>query len=176
MALEAPPFVVIGDRASAEVWSIRRLPFEPKGWQLELRLAMQDSVRNLDGSVASGLRAVYTSADSSPCDVENACMYNIGLGCFRNFGSSIVCVERSYEAPSIPPIELAGPAAHQYEYAVIEAPSFKSWQIGRPIASWTGVALAAAPGPADTWWAMTGSADVEVASSVPGTGHLALRL
>lgn len=40
----------------------------------------------------------------------------------------------------------------------------------------TGVALAAAPGPADTWWAMTGSAEVEVASSVPGTGHLALRL
>ncbi len=53
-----------------EVYTSKRLPFEPRGWQLELRDMIRNQLKMLHGDGIS-LKAVYKSMDQSFFDVEN---------------------------------------------------------------------------------------------------------
>jgi hypothetical protein len=165
MSEGSKPFILRSAATLVEAWSVKRLPFEPKDWLLDFRAALRGELARLDRTSPSCLHAAHTSADMSKCDVENACLYNVGLGAFRGLGADRVCVERAYELPPSSPGDLVGPAAHHYRYEVTGEAHPRHWQSTRVVAAWSDVALATPLTPAGVWWSMCRSSSVDALST-----------
>ena len=93
--------------SAVEAWATERLPFEPKGWMLELRSALRQ-MRSHNGAL---LAAVYSSQVDAFCDVENVVIYNVGAGNFAATASAGLRLERGYFCPPAP-VELSSEAEH----------------------------------------------------------------
>ena len=105
---------------SVEAWSMIRLPFEPKGWLLEMRNSLRTAIRQIEHSDGKGLYALYTSDEAGLCDVENILMYNVGTGAFSNLCRTSLCFERRMSsAPQMP--QLQHKMAHYYYYSVVDS-------------------------------------------------------
>jgi hypothetical protein len=129
VGIERPAYLVTIDDEdrTVEAWSTSRLPFEPKGWLLELRAELRTAlkrVRSRDGRVLS---ALYGSPISGYCDAENILIYNVGASHMAAASVSGLRVERSYRSPD-PPADLDGGADHYWRYS--HAPT------GEPFAAW----------------------------------------
>lgn len=72
------------DSTSVRAWSVRRLPFEPRGWLCEYREALRHELRALGPVDGARLRAVYASPDREFADVENVLLYNVGSANYRH--------------------------------------------------------------------------------------------
>jgi hypothetical protein len=66
-----------------ELWSLKRLPFEPKDWLLDMRDSLRTAISQLIVNDSSILSATYTSPIEELCDVENILFYNVGTGRFK---------------------------------------------------------------------------------------------
>jgi hypothetical protein len=112
-----------------EVWSERRLPFEPDGDALRMRDELRAALRSLAPSVA--LTAEYTSDALGLCDVENVLHYNVGPAALGHLCSEYLGVERSFSMPAL------SPTTHQYRHHV------RYRRGAHPCASWSNGALIA---------------------------------
>src|SRR5437763_6942840 len=83
-----------------EAWSTRRLQFEPKGWQVELRAELRRALASLSAETGF-LAAVYASPIRDAGDVENVLFYNVGSG-FGQTTQRGVRFERSFDHPPPP--------------------------------------------------------------------------
>lgn len=66
-----------------EVCVTKRLPFEPKGWHLELRNTIKSHLKKLRGDGVI-LQAIYKSIDPAFFDVEKVLFYNVGTSAFSH--------------------------------------------------------------------------------------------
>jgi hypothetical protein len=175
----APYSVAVDARSGAvEAWSARRLPFEPKGWLLQLRSELQEALKRLGSGNRTVLSAVYASPERRFCDAENVLIYNVGPAHLSDAAASGLRVERCFECPA-PPSELEAPPKHYWRYraAPVEE-GFSAWQEHRLVAAWSHVpipALTASTKPAVVWYALR-CAPMSVATSVDPTSGFGLRL
>jgi hypothetical protein len=79
-------------RSAVTAWSVRRLPFEPKGWQRRFRDELRLALRGLEPEREHGLIAEYDAPDNAFVDVENVLLYNLGAGAYGHLlGPGLVC-------------------------------------------------------------------------------------
>ena len=79
---------------TVEVWSESRLPFEPKGWLLDMRNSVKSAVKGMKAENEAMLHALFASDQEGFYDVENVLIYNVGGGAFANLCRKGLCFER----------------------------------------------------------------------------------
>jgi hypothetical protein len=160
-----------------EVWSEETMPFEPKGWRLQMRGDVRAALRATAGAATGALRAVYWS-ERPRGDIENLLLYNVGTTCFGRLCPRRLVFERRLAPPPSPPTPLAGCPAHYYRYSVDAEDGNTDWRPGAPLAMWDRVIcpVVRSEGSADAvWWAMKHAAILgEPAGGPPGTFGLRL--
>lgn len=151
-------FIKSSDLGSlVEVWSSIRLPFEPKGWLLDMRNSVRSVVKSMQGTNDTMLHAVYVSDQEGFCDVENVLLYNVGSGAFAHLCRKGICFERKIAKPPQPK-EGYGimPHYHRYSLMVLEEEPLH-WIKEQSLARWTGIHCPALRGenkPHSFWYAI----------------------
>ena len=142
--------IVLASGGLVEVWSKRRLQFEPQGASVEMRRELRSHLLEL---IAGNrwLYAEYISEDDSLCDVENVLIYNVGATSFRNAASQGLVFERGYSSPPPPPQGFASEFAHYSRYRLAEADGgFHLWRQSSMLGSWGPLDLSGL-NPASIW-------------------------
>lgn len=148
---DLPDFVVVPADDSVEAWSVRRLPFEPRGSMLEFRSALRVALSAL-GTRGGQLRCAYSSASRVFCDAENVLLYNVGMSSFGRLTEHGVTFERSHLVPTCP-VPLSGAALHHVRYTTPSDSTFLHWQTGDEVAAWETPMPRRVDKAADWWWA-----------------------
>ena len=126
---------------SAEAWSVQRLPFEPKGWQIDFRNDLRIAIHCLQSHPGQILHGIYAGPPSGLCDTENILFYNVGSGHFTSLVTAGLRFERGYSYPD-PPAPLSAPHLHYHRYTMEDAHNdFPAWQISKLVAAWENVEL-----------------------------------
>jgi hypothetical protein len=132
-----PRYVVVAPADGVvEAWSTVRLPFEPRGWLVDLRGELRHAVRLVTGAAGAGhhLAATYTSVDRYRVDAENVLLYNVGTA---HFGwPAVVRIERRWEEPPDPPVALDGEGLHHHRYSVGAGVPPGAWTTAGLVAQW----------------------------------------
>lgn len=123
-----------------ELWSTKRLPFEPKGWLLEMRNSLRSRIERLCAGNETVFHAVYYSELEEFCDVENILIYNVGAGAFKHLCQRSLFIERRMLPP---PVEQTGDlkgVRHYHRYNVIkEDKENQYWEKGETLSTWRDV-------------------------------------
>lgn len=110
-----------------EGWSVKGLPFEPKGVDREFRDALRRAIRQLSVAPRDVLHGVYASEVVANCDAENILFYNVGIRPFRRLTQLGLRFERAYITPPIAPGVLC-PYRHYHRYWMSSrADRFRHW-------------------------------------------------
>jgi hypothetical protein len=75
-------FMVSSSPRAVSAWSRARLPFQPLGWQRQLRDELRAALRLLSATAGGGLIAEYHAPDRAFVDLENVLLYNVGMSAF----------------------------------------------------------------------------------------------
>lgn len=125
---------------AVEIYSLKRLPFEPKGWLLELRNTIKKHLKLLSSN-GTNLYALYNSMDSTFFDLENVLFYNVGAAPFRHLNIKSLLFERGYQQPSI----INGNQFEHYQlYQIIKGDNeitSNYWEKKRTLATWENVLI-----------------------------------
>lgn len=145
------------DRNTVEVWSESRLPFEPKGWQLDMRNSVKSAVKRMKAENETMLHALFASDKEGFYDAENVLIYNVGSGAFADLCRKGLCFERKTSAPP----KFSGGADHMPYYHRYSLMGLREkplhWKKKNSLASWTGVECPALRGenkPHSLWYAV----------------------
>jgi len=123
---------------SVEVWSSVRLPFEPKGWLLDLRNEIRSAVKKVQGTDDAMLHAQYVSAQEDFCDVENVLLYNVGPAAFNHLCRQGLSFERGFAEPPQVRGSVGMPHYHRYSLTgLTDKPQY--WVKGDRLAEWAGI-------------------------------------
>ena len=144
-----PDFVVAVAAQRVEAWSVRRLPFEPKGSMLDLRSALRSAIRDLEP--VGLIRCAYASPSSDFCDAENVLLYNVGMSAFSHVLREGVAFERRF-APPPSPAPLSGPALPHHLYSSSTELTTPHWRRDTEVVSWSSSLPAKLTKAADWWW------------------------
>lgn len=164
---ESLSYTIVGPHEGSqrvELWSVRRLPFEPTGWLKQLRGELQDAIRSLPVQTDDVLHATYTSSDDTFVDVENVLFYNVGTGCFAKAGGLGLRFERVFASAPKSPTALSGSALHHHRYETApRSGAFDHWERGETLASWTvpSIPLRPEPSAASVWLSMKVESDIK---------------
>jgi len=109
-------FLVCASPYQVEAWSVARLPFEPKGWLLDMRNSIRQATRTMSCGSDELLEGVYTSQDRGLCDTENVLFYNVGTSYFSRLCGSGLRFKRSFSSPPRAPHDLQGIPLHHVSY------------------------------------------------------------
>ncbi|NLC45189.1 MAG: hypothetical protein GX783_13025 [Clostridiales bacterium] len=166
------------DNKSVELWSKIRLPFEPKGWLLEMRNSLRSRLRTMHNSENTMLQAQYVSNEEGYFDVENVLIYNVGSGSFTDLCRRGLCFERVFSLP-IQPKNIEEIFPHYQRYSLID-PSQGSlyWAKEQILAYWTEVSCPDLKGdikPHSFWYAIK-SGTVEVIDKLKLPSYFGLKL
>jgi hypothetical protein len=122
-----------------EIWSERRLPFEPGGWLKEMRDKIRSIVRLLEDSHDLILKASYISGTEARFDVENVLIYNVGERYFTNSTHNGLILERLFsETPSRCTLKTPYPNYQSYRMAP-RGENFSYWQKKRVLSRWASI-------------------------------------
>lgn len=163
---------------SLELWSKIRLPFEPKGWLLDMRNSLRSRLRTMHNSENLMLHAQYVSDEEGYFDVENVLIYNVGSGSFTDLCHRGLCFERVF-SPPLQPKHSEEMFSHYQRYSLID-PSKGSfyWTKAQCLAYWTEVSCPTLKGenkPHSFWYAIKGGA-VEVIDKLKLPSYFGLEL
>ena len=117
-ALRPGQFLVRSSPRQVESWSVKRLPFEPKGWLLDLRDCIRRSVLEMSCASNELVEGLYTSTDEAYCDTENILFYNVGTSYFRRFSERGLRFKRSFDEPPQPPRDVGHAPGHHVLYRI----------------------------------------------------------
>jgi hypothetical protein len=154
-----PNFHVEATGDTVQLWSIRRLPFEPKGWLKEMKLGLRAGLQQLQPSSPDDILSCrFTSKDSGVFDLENVLLYNVGSGGFARTAKNELRLSRTVAAPPDCPVALSSVPLcfHQYQVRPVST-GLPAWT-RQPLASWR-FTLPRTRGdrkPHQVWWAMKG--------------------
>jgi len=70
------------DQHRVEAWSVARLQFEPRGWQVDYRNSLRSALRHLSAAHDRVLRAEYATPNHDFADLENVLLYNVSSGAY----------------------------------------------------------------------------------------------
>ena len=126
---------------TADVWSVKRLPFEPEGWLQNLRSDIRIAVGSLRSGPNEILHTIYGSPFNDLCDTENILLYNVGVGHFSHLAKRGIRFERSFTHPA-PPQPLPVQPMHYHHYTSANpSKGFLHWRANRIVAQWTNIKL-----------------------------------
>ncbi len=129
-----------GNNGSVELWSAKRLPFEPEDWLLEMRNSLRTAVENMNCSSEEVLHAVYSSKERDFVDAENVLFYNVGTSAFKNLCKKGLVFERMFKKP--PRIQESTGGEHHQKYSTAEKEVQSSnWGKTELLAHWNGVKI-----------------------------------
>jgi tetratricopeptide (TPR) repeat protein len=162
--LSSKQYLVLPGRNSVEVWSEKRLPFEPKGWLQSLRDDIRSALKTIDFGPNEVLYALYVSPVKEACDVDNILFYNVGVEYFPQTGYAGLRFERSFSQPPPPLRPTNGPSLQHYHryWCVPKERSFECcWIPTRKLARWNAkisadamVKLKKSKNPAYVWYSI----------------------
>lgn len=161
-----------------EVWSNTRLPFEPKGWLLDMKNDIRKAVKSMQGIDNTALHALYVSGEDGFCDVENILLYNVGTGAFTDLCRRGLCFERLIDEPRQPEYGV-GKFLHYHRYSMIDleaGPLY--WAKEKSLANWNGVSCPALRGelkPHSFWYALK-KAEINIYGKFEGSEYFGLEL
>ncbi|GFG99777.1 hypothetical protein [Mycolicibacterium hippocampi] len=139
---------------AVELWSTVRLPFEPRGWLIDMRDELRRNLQGLAYASSGRLHALYCAADDGALvDTENVLLYNVGGTALRPLMASEVTFERRYQVPSPPP-EAGLPdsaALHYHRYSDASGTPPEHWRPGRQIGALFEVPVDSLDKPAPVW-------------------------
>ena len=92
-------YSVAGNNRRMKVCSVRRPPFEPRDWLVNLREDIRLALGDLDVT-DHPLYALFSSEDQTPFDAENVLFYNVGMSHFSRLMTRGVTFERSLRPAS----------------------------------------------------------------------------
>lgn len=130
-----------GESNVVELWSSKRLPFEPKGWLYDMRDSLIAAIKKMEINEDAFMRATYTSEVQELCDLENILLYNVGTGNFKKLCPRGFLLERSFHAaPYSPGGFNVYPHYQRYEItSSMQHPVF--WNVEKVLASWEHILL-----------------------------------
>ncbi|MCX8560057.1 hypothetical protein OS122_03995 [Mycolicibacterium mucogenicum] len=170
------PYVLRAAPNVVELWSTVRLPYEPRGWVLEMRNDLRRALRDSAPRAGRGLHAVYSAADDGAfVDTENVLLYNVGSGALRPLMARSVTFERGYQLPPPPSRSglTEGAALHYQRYCEVRDDAFEFWRPGKQLAAFTGVPVdSVADKPAPVWKAIRDFAAPPVETATAPTRFL----
>lgn len=151
------------DTNTVQLWSNCRLPFEPKGWLIDMRQSLRNSLIKLRATPGSWLKAIYTSEENEFCDVENVLIYNVYTGYFKHLCQFGLYLERRFEpVPKVPSCTLTAPR-HHHLYTTTQIDENNTyWQLRFVAVEWQGVSCRPLRGelkPHDIWLNVKASTD-----------------
>lgn len=128
-------------KSTVNVWSTRRLTFEPKGWIKQLRDDLRQALLSLRSQNEGLLRAVYSTnvPSSSEFDVENILFYNVGAGAFRHLCQMGLSFEHLSTQPPECPVTLSTDEVHYHSYSLFPPSSTIRDADSRAVVSWTSI-------------------------------------
>lgn len=136
------------------MWSTVRLPFEPRGWLVDMRNDLRGELQELGRTSSGRLHAVYGAADDGAfVDTENVLLYNVGGKALRPLMAHAVTFERRYQVPPPPPgIGLInGKALHYHRYSDASETSSEYWKPAKPLGAFFNVPVGSVDKPAPVW-------------------------
>lgn len=151
------PYLVLPTRGIVEMWSAVRLPFEPRGWQIDMRNDLREALLDLSRSSRGRLHAVYSAADDGALvDTENVLFYNVGGTALRRLMAHAVTFERSYQVPLQPPETglVDNQTLHYQRYSEAADDSFEFWKPAKLLGAFLDVPVASVTKPAPVWKAI----------------------
>ncbi|WP_339278865.1 hypothetical protein NYE40_20190 [Paenibacillus sp. FSL W8-1187] len=136
--MSTEPYQVETGAAEVRLWSSKRLPYEPKGWQLEMKRHLREALLALEGDCSAAVHMAYESLERDRFDLENVLAYNVGAGAFRKLRPRLLIMERAFAPPRRQPANTASPQSeypisHSYRIGVPERPE---WHRTGLIVSW----------------------------------------
>ena len=182
MSSSTRQFAILGVEewhAAVELWSSTRLPFEPKGWLVDMRGELRAALLGLSPNQDEILHAMYSSNIEGMFDIENILFYNVGAAFFPGCVGRGIRFERSFDQPEPAPATTP-PFDHFQRYAVAPRNGmFRCWTPGRAIVSWDRVEcrpLGSLTNPAWVWYPMKKSEIQMGKSRAPKRFGLRVRL
>jgi hypothetical protein len=158
-----------------ELWSAARLPFEPKGWFLDMRKDLKDAIRQMSLNDGKILYASYNSPDQGFCDIDNVLFYNVGSGVFKNICQNGFLIERGYKNIVVP-AERQEEYSHYQQYSLVEkTQKSQYWQKKRVLAAWKEIVLEKMPEKPHQYWQIMKKHRVLV-DAVPYNGQYGLEI
>jgi len=158
--MERPCHEISVSSHAVEIWLDRRLPFEPKGDLLAVRLELRSAIRSLRCPPGELLAATYTSLDPATCDAENVLLYNVGSASFAQAALSGIQFERLHATPPHSPSGQTYPHHHHYRFVSIAsiAPALPALSFDLPLDR-----VSTATKVHHVWWAASGAAAIAAA-------------
>ncbi len=161
-----PQYSISVDQAKnlVEIWSIERIPFEPKGWLLELRENMKKSISQIISKKQYILHASYHSIIRERCDLENILFYNIGASCFSEIVREGIRFERLFA--NAPAFEGTEEFPHYLKYQLQKKQGgFLYWKRGVPSYHFQSITIPKLK-PEIIWHAMLTQSEMKVDKSL----------
>jgi len=175
-------FVLAGSgdgRNCVELWSPKRLPFEPTGQLRGMKLELADRISLLQCAPDQLFHGIYASLVKDACDVENILFYNVGLGPFVKCSPMGLRFERMFHDPPPPPAPLSEIPLHYHCYcpAGVKA-GFQHWRRRRSLARWNleVASTEALRSTSDVWWLLKSQPDKLKIGHGPGLGWFGLSI
>lgn len=135
-----------------ELWSVARLPFEPKDWRLDMRKDLKEAIQEMSLKDGELLYARYNSLNQERCDIDNILFYNVGTGAFKNICQNGFLLERGYKNV-VMSAERQEEYSHYQQYSLVEkTQKSQYWQEKRMLASWRGIVLEKMPNRPHQYW------------------------
>jgi hypothetical protein len=166
------------DNKFVELWSKTRLPFEPKGWLLEMRNSLRSRLRAMHNPENMMLQAHYVSDEEGFCDVENVLVYNVGSGSFTDLCYRGLCLERVFSLP-IQPKNIEEFFPHYQRYSLTDpskGPLY--WAKEQSLAYWTKISCPSLKGaikPHSFWYTIK-SGSIKVVDKLKLPSYFGLKL
>jgi len=158
-----------------ELWSAVRLPFEPKGWLLDMKKDLKDAIREMSPNDGKILYASYNSPNQGFCDIDNILFYNVGPGVFKHICQTGFLMERGYQNV-VMPVEGQAEYTHYQQYSFAEkAQKSRYWKEKRVLASWKEIVLEKMPEKPHQYWRIMKENRVLV-DALPYTGQYGVEI
>ncbi len=106
------------DSRKVEMWTTRRLPFEPNGLLLDARNLLRKTLPNLYARPDEILEARYTSTQVGFVDTENVLFYNVGAAAFTPSCGNGLRFARAF-TPTPSTGDCLAPFNHHHSYELI---------------------------------------------------------
>ena len=120
------------ERKVVECQSEKRLPYEPREWQLEQKKELSEALKKLEARSDETLAAQYFTPTLDRFDIENILFYNIGSGSFKK--AARYGLEFEMASSSVLEDSMRLLHCHRYELQPTRKVGFIQWKtLGNPM-------------------------------------------
>jgi hypothetical protein len=144
-------------------WSVARLAFEPRGWQVRFRDELRQALRTLAAAhPRRALSARYDAPDDGLVDVENVLLYNVGMATFGPLVDAGLTCGRGRSTDGL----------HHVQYEIVDEPPDPGG--AAPVARVTADLGTVPPATVGQWWARLRSSTVAIGAPLGDTDWFTL--